>query len=85
MTWILTKDKLPPLGEDVLITINWDSDVTIAYRIDKISFRASENDNIEVNGNACIEYNRIADVIAWMELPKPADWEDDDGNKIKPW
>lgn len=78
--WIYINEKLPAELQNVLVTINYDNHVHIAY-LKNGEWKIWIDDELVVRGDAWIE-NRITNqkgfgVIAWMELPAYAKWQGD--------
>lgn len=82
-TWIDVKDRLPEERKDVLVTLNFDDEVVIAFHIDGY-WKVAINDGLNVVGDGWIDNDTIDNsfhnhngrmgVIGWMELPKRMDW-----------
>jgi hypothetical protein len=76
--WISINERLPDELNNVLVTINYDKELHLAYLKDG-AWKIWIDDELEVIGNAYIE-NRIIDkgfgVIAWAELPKHYEWQE---------
>jgi hypothetical protein len=74
--WISVKDRMPEDRKNVLVTINFDEQVHIAY-VKEGMWYAWIDDEIEIMGDAWLK-NVIAHeqlgVISWQELPKRAEW-----------
>ena len=74
--WISVKDRLPADFKTVLVTINFDNQVHIAYITDG-KWYAWVDDEIILVGDAYLR-NDIEQgdygVIAWQELPEIAEW-----------
>lgn len=74
--WISVKFRLPEDLKNVLVTINYDDNLHIAY-IKKGLWYVWIDDEIRIEGNASLN-NEILDngfgVISWCELPKRAEW-----------
>lgn len=60
MEWILCSERLPKVGEEVLVQVVWDScDMMVGYI------------NTTRNGWVCqLGFYDFEDIIAWMPLPE---------------
>jgi len=76
--WIDINERLPEELKNVLVTINYDDELHLAYLKDG-KWKIWIDDELVLNGDAWID-NRLDPkgfgVIAWMELPKRADWQE---------
>ena len=76
--WIDINERLPEELKNVLVTINYDDELHLAYLKDG-KWKIWIDDELVLNGDAWI-YNTLNrkgfGVIAWMELPKRADWQE---------
>jgi hypothetical protein len=77
--WIDINERLPEELKNVLVTINYDDELHLAYLNDG-KWKIWIDDELVLNGNAWIDNTldqKGFGVIAWMELPKHADWQPD--------
>ena len=76
--WIDIKERLPEELKNVLVTINYDDELHLAYLKDG-KWKIWIDDELVLNGDAWIDNTldqKGFGVIAWMELPKRADWQE---------
>jgi len=76
--WIDIKERLPKELKNVLVTINYDDELHLAYLKDG-KWKIWIDDELVLNGDAWIDNTldqKGFGVIAWMELPKRADWQE---------
>jgi len=76
--WIDIKERLPEELKNVLVTINYDEELHLAYLKDG-EWKIWIDDELMLNGDAWIDNSlnqKGFGVIAWMELPKRADWQE---------
>ena len=76
--WIDINERLPEELKKVLVTINYDDELHLAYLKDG-KWKIWIDDELVLNGDAWIDNTldqKGFGVIAWMELPKRADWEE---------
>ncbi|GAF73941.1 unnamed protein product [marine sediment metagenome] len=79
MEWIDINKKLPKILTYVLVTINYDENLHIAYLNEDDDWCVWIDDELNLIGDAYIE-NEVDGsqgfgVIAWMDLPKHAEWK----------
>lgn len=76
--WIDINERLPQELKIVLVTINYDDELHLAYLKDG-EWKIWIDDELVLNGDAWID-NRLDQkgfgVVAWMELPKRAEWKE---------
>ena len=76
--WISINERLPEELKNVLVTINYDDELHLAYLKDG-KWKIWIDDELVLNGDAWID-NTLDQkgfcVIAWIELPKRADWQE---------
>jgi len=75
--WIDINERLPEELKNVLVTINYDDELHLAYLKDG-KWKIWIDDELVLNGDAWIDNTldqKGFGVIAWMELPKRADWQ----------
>ena len=76
--WININERLPEDLKTVLVTINYDDELHLAYLKDG-KWKIWIDDELVLNGNAWIDNTldqKGFGVIAWIELPKRADWQE---------
>jgi len=76
--WININERLPEELKNVLVTINYDDELHLAYIKDG-KWKIWIDDELVLNGDAWIDNTldqKGFGVIAWMELPKRADWQE---------
>jgi len=76
MNWINVNERLPKEFKRVLVTINYDDELHLAYQTNG-KWKIWIDNELELHGDAWIDnmIDRSAyGVIAWMELPKRAEW-----------
>ena len=76
--WIDINERLPEELKNVLVTINYDDELHLAYIKDG-EWKIWIDDELVLNGDAWIDNTldqKGFGVIAWMELPKRADWQE---------
>jgi len=76
--WIDINERLPEELKKVLVTINYDDELHLAYLKDG-KWKIWIDDELVLNGDAWIDNTldqKGFGVIAWMELPKRADWQE---------
>jgi len=76
--WIDINERLPEELKNVLVTINYDDELHLAYLKDG-KWKIWIDDELVLNGDAWIDNTldqKGFGVIAWMELPKRADWQE---------
>jgi hypothetical protein len=76
--WIDINERLPEELKNVLVTINYDDELHLAYLKDG-KWKIWIDDELVLNGDAWIENTldqKGFGVIAWIELPKRADWQE---------
>jgi len=76
--WIDINERLPEELKNVLVTINYDEELHLAYLKDS-EWKIWIDDELVLNGDAWIDNTldqKGFGVIAWMELPKRADWKE---------
>jgi hypothetical protein len=76
--WIDINERLPEELKNVLVTINYDDELHLAYLKDD-KWKIWIDDELVLNGDAWIDNTldqKGFGVIAWMELPKRADWQE---------
>lgn len=76
--WIDINERLPEELKNVLVTINYDDELHLAYLKDG-EWKIWIDDELVLNGDAWIDNTldqKGFGVIAWMELPKRADWQE---------
>jgi len=76
--WIDINERLPEELKNVLVTINYDDELHLAYLKDG-KWKIWIDDELVLNGDAWIDNTldqKGFGVIAWIELPKRADWQE---------
>lgn len=76
--WININERLPEELKNVLVTINYDDELHLAYLKDG-KWKIWIDDELVLNGDAWIDNTldqKGFGVIAWIELPKRADWQE---------
>lgn len=76
--WIDINERLPEELKNVLVTINYDNELHLAYLTDG-KWKIWIDDELVLNGDAWIDNTldqKGFGVIAWIELPKRADWKE---------
>jgi len=76
--WIDINERLPEELKNVLVTINYDDELHLAYLKDG-KWKIWIDDELVLNGDAWIDNTldqKGFGVIAWVELPKRADWQE---------
>jgi len=76
--WIDINERLPEELKNVLVTINYDDELHLAYLKDG-KWKIWIDDELVLNGDAWIDNTldqKGFGVIAWMELPKRAEWQE---------
>lgn len=76
--WIDINERLPEELKIVLVTINYDDELHLAYLKDG-EWKIWIDDELVLNGDAWIDNTldqKGFGVIAWMELPKRAEWQE---------
>lgn len=76
--WIDINERLPEELKNVLVTINYDDELHLAYLKDG-KWKIWIDHELVLNGDAWIDNTldqKGFGVIAWMELPKRADWQE---------
>jgi len=76
--WIDINERLPEELKNVLVTLNYDDELHLAYIKDG-EWKIWIDYALELKGDARIDNTldqKVYGVIAWMELPKRADWQE---------
>jgi hypothetical protein len=76
--WIDINERLPEELKNVLVTINYDDKLHLAYLKDG-KWKIWIDDELVLNGDDWIDNTldqKGFGVIAWIELPKRADWQE---------
>jgi len=72
--WIYVTERLPEENKNVMITINYDDVLHIAY-IKNGNWHLWIDGDLGIGGECRIKTGlRFHNVIAWAEIPKHAEW-----------